>query len=143
MLDLDKLNKLANQTVERIRRDKLEDDKILIHVGEIITEAVRQHAAWYSKLEQLQKAFALACRIIGDNHACPGCDLEDTDECKRKGSAAALSSWQCWQDYIMGCAETDQICRVCGCTDDNACEDGCSWAEKDLCSSCVGKEKQV
>ncbi len=29
------------------------------------------------------------------------------------------------------------ICRVCGCTDDNACEGGCYWVEPDLCSSCA------
>lgn len=31
-------------------------------------------------------------------------------------------------------------CRVCGCTDNDACEDGCSWVEPDLCSSCVEAE---
>lgn len=37
-------------------------------------------------------------------------------------------------------------CRVCGCTELDACPDariaggGCSWVEQDLCSSCVGKE---
>lgn len=28
-------------------------------------------------------------------------------------------------------------CRVCGCTDERACEGGCWWVEDDLCSSCV------
>ncbi len=33
-------------------------------------------------------------------------------------------------------------CRVCGCTDDNACWDTkagrpCNWVEPDLCSACV------
>jgi ParB/RepB/Spo0J family partition protein len=28
-------------------------------------------------------------------------------------------------------------CRKCGCTEDHACEGGCSWAEPDLCSSCA------
>jgi hypothetical protein len=27
-------------------------------------------------------------------------------------------------------------CRVCGCTQNNACKGGCSWIEADLCSSC-------
>ena len=26
-------------------------------------------------------------------------------------------------------------CRVCGCTDNQACEGGCSWVEADLCSA--------
>jgi len=33
------------------------------------------------------------------------------------------------------------ICRVCGCTDEEACEGGCTWVEPDLCSSCVEKEE--
>jgi hypothetical protein len=28
-------------------------------------------------------------------------------------------------------------CRVCGCTENDACEDGCCWVEASLCSSCV------
>lgn len=28
-------------------------------------------------------------------------------------------------------------CRVCGCTDERACEGGCRWVEADLCSACV------
>ena len=28
-------------------------------------------------------------------------------------------------------------CRVCGCTKTAACEGGCSWIEKDLCSNCL------
>lgn len=33
-------------------------------------------------------------------------------------------------------------CRVCGCTDDNACPGGCGWVSIDppLCSACVGAE---
>lgn len=27
-------------------------------------------------------------------------------------------------------------CRVCGCTNDRACEGGCWWVEPDLCSTC-------
>jgi len=39
----------------------------------------------------------------------------------------------------------EPTCRICGCTEDNACEmidgEGCSWVEKDLCSNpkCVAK----
>jgi hypothetical protein len=28
-------------------------------------------------------------------------------------------------------------CRICGCTEENACEGGCSWVEADLCSACA------
>jgi len=30
-----------------------------------------------------------------------------------------------------------RTCCVCGCTDDEACEGGCTWIEDDLCSSCA------
>lgn len=33
----------------------------------------------------------------------------------------------------------EPFCRVCGCTDTNACPDGCYWVEPDLCSSCVSR----
>jgi activating signal cointegrator 1 len=32
--------------------------------------------------------------------------------------------------------EAGPRCRVCGCTNDNACPEGCAWVEPDLCSEC-------
>jgi hypothetical protein len=29
-----------------------------------------------------------------------------------------------------------RTCRVCGCTDDNACPPTCWWVAEDLCSTC-------
>ena len=34
--------------------------------------------------------------------------------------------------------EPVRTCRVCGCTDELACEGGCAWAGADLCSRCAG-----
>ncbi|ENE2730594.1 TPA: helix-turn-helix domain-containing protein [Stenotrophomonas maltophilia] len=34
-------------------------------------------------------------------------------------------------------AATERRCRVCSCTDMQACPGGCSWAGPDLCSSCA------
>lgn len=31
----------------------------------------------------------------------------------------------------------DRRCRVCGCTQFNACPGRCYWIEEDLCSQCV------
>jgi len=28
-------------------------------------------------------------------------------------------------------------CRVCGCTTDDPCPEGCFWIESDLCSQCA------
>lgn len=33
-------------------------------------------------------------------------------------------------------------CRVCGCTDEEACPGGCIWAAPDLCSKCANAEDE-
>lgn len=42
--------------------------------------------------------------------------------------------------------EHTPYCRVCGCTQNDACwdeeEGSCYWVEEDLCSACVGKGKK-
>lgn len=35
-----------------------------------------------------------------------------------------------------------QTCRICGCTDDHACEGGCWWVEPGLCSRCAGVDEE-
>ncbi len=35
-----------------------------------------------------------------------------------------------------------RACRVCGCTDDEACKGGCSWAGTDLCSRCIPQRRR-
>lgn len=37
-----------------------------------------------------------------------------------------------------GLTEWSAVCRGCGCTDMEGCIEGCTWAEPDLCSMCVG-----
>ncbi len=37
--------------------------------------------------------------------------------------------------------EDEQKCRICGCTENDACEGGCYWVENDLCSKCAEKMK--
>ena len=39
--------------------------------------------------------------------------------------------------------EISMKCKYCGCTDDNACEGGCSWVAKDVCSKCAAKLVRV
>jgi ParB/RepB/Spo0J family partition protein len=54
-------------------------------------------------------------------------DLTDTVTLKPSGKAKAI--------------EEERSCRVCGCTDEEALDDGCSWIEGDLCSACADKAK--
>ena len=35
----------------------------------------------------------------------------------------------------------ERTCRICGCTQNNACKGGCFWVEDNLCSKCVKKVK--
>jgi len=36
-----------------------------------------------------------------------------------------------------------QTCRVCGCTNNYGCGEGCYWIEDNLCSACVGNSLEV
>lgn len=45
----------------------------------------------------------------------------------------------CGQRFI----PVERRCRVCGCTDEFGCPEGCWWVEDDLCSRCVFKEMQA
>lgn len=40
-----------------------------------------------------------------------------------------------WCAYLLTMVVRD--CRVCGCTENDACDEGCSWVEYDLCSACA------
>jgi hypothetical protein len=39
--------------------------------------------------------------------------------------------------YLCEDCESEPFCRICGCTQNNACPDGCYWIEENLCSGCV------
>lgn len=76
---------------------------------------------------KLQKGFALACRFIGDNFGSANLGSNDED------GEELLT----WQEYFIDIAENEKVCRVCGCTENNACLCGCYWVEEDLCSACA------
>jgi hypothetical protein len=35
------------------------------------------------------------------------------------------------------------VCRVCRCSEEDACDGGCGWAEPDLCTACVVEAKHA
>lgn len=61
---------------------------------------------------------------------------------------ALLASWDVEADsddereLAKQIARISRFCWLCGCTEDNACEEGCDWAneEKIVCTACVAKE---
>ena len=76
---------------------------------------------------QLHKALLLAGRTLAGYFYLPG---QDDDESERVRTIR-------WYDKLMEQAGNETVCRVCGCTEENACGDGCYWVEPGLCSSCT------
>lgn len=97
-------------------------------------------------MNDLQKAFALACRLLGDDWGCPA-DIARVDwwpECNGEaGSCGDDDIWKCWQKYFLERVDQEPVCRICGCTQENACPGGCYWVEPDLCSGCANPEDYV
>jgi len=88
----------------------------------------------------MQPAFVLACRILADLYGCPfaGGTVPYLPECSgENGSCRDASVWVCWQKYLLERVNAEPVCRICGCTDYNACPGCCSWVEQDLCSFCA------
>ncbi len=92
----------------------LGETKLLTPIGQASFAAIEK----IKEAERIQKAFALACRILS----------EATGDYDRGMDVRAT---------ILGAVDTEQVCRVCGCTRDNACPGGCYWVEEDLCSACA------
>jgi len=44
--------------------------------------------------------------------------------------------------FLCSECKDEQVCRICGCTNEHPCDGGCYWVEEDLCSACEGKGKQ-
>ena len=94
----------------------------------------------------MQKFFSLACRILSDINGCPRMCIENVDipGCEEdENNCNKLDQWECWQKFIKHAVKSEHVCRVCGCTENNACPpDGCCWVEEDLCSACTEKGKE-
>lgn len=109
-----------------------------------VVESLETGAASIEQVDKLQKAFALICRFISDEMPCPA-EIMGVAwlECEGEtGTCGDFGQWECWQRYFRERVESEQVCRVCGCTQDNACPGGCSWVEEDLCSCCTPKVKK-
>lgn len=119
MLNLDEAVKKA---YESIRRDRYEDDKILIHISNLVSEAIRQNANERSKLNA---AINKAAEFLGKNRCCP----PERDDCGDFVDCA-----HCWQIYLMrGMDEPEYLeSRCCLCPNVGKDE------ESDICPGIPG-----
>jgi hypothetical protein len=86
----------------------------------------------------MRNEHGLWCPSCGELLAGPGGTDEEglePDECRVCGFPDNIEKMA---DYHCGDDEDDgPACRVCGCTQNNACFPSCHWVEDDLCSACV------
>ena len=88
-------------------------------LGSDIAKAIRKHGV--DPVFIAVKRDGMLCLFMGDES-----DFEDV-------------ATDLWDNGVP--LEEGRTCRVCGCSDYIACPGGCYWVEDDLCSQCVGKEK--
>lgn len=120
----------------------------------------KEEKAMLERLKELQRK----PQINGAQLFCPRCGRKQMDENPMRNALSRRADIsicnECGIDEAMRDAlgvpplplnqwttflETDKNarrCRVCGCTDEKACEGECCWAEKDLCSACLEKAKE-
>src|SRR5581483_3815069 len=67
----------------------------------------------------------------------------EEEGCREKGVAFVTEKG----GVCHGCAENQEICRRCGCTNDDGCEVTdeimCEWAEPGLCTVCAERGGEV
>jgi hypothetical protein len=109
-------------------------------------------AALRKEIERRTWAVLLAIAIAADEWI-----LDDIppEEVRDDHVLQAYLQWVAATGYTFSPVEAEQllapldtpiegpVCQVCGCTDDQACEGGCAWAETDdgspLCTACAEK----
>jgi len=87
---------------------------------------------------------AIACRL-GVSKACARRWLHAAEKAGLVLSNPCRGGCTRWwlvgfADYLLQHMKRPQRCRVCGCTNEQACPGGCYWIECDLCSACAGSE---
>lgn len=82
----------------------------------------------------LRKVIARACRMLAEGGF--GIEVGCNETCTVETIPHCAT---CMMKTLIKRAENEHVCRVCGCTQGDACPGGCSWVEEDLCSACAQK----
>jgi len=72
-----------------------------------------------------------ACRLFKIDQEQVAKELAAAEQAKPKGGKKKPGK--------AAATPAEPTCRKCGCTEDKACDGGCSWVEPDLCSACAEK----
>jgi hypothetical protein len=72
----------------------------------------------------------------------PGWGAANREVAKQFGGELAEKTYT---DLLKYNSTPRRVCKVCGCTDDRACEGGCHWVapDMDICSQCVERLTQL
>ena len=68
---------------------------------------------------------------------------EDPRAAMKALEALMIESAEAFATRTYDFEQEERRCRVCGCTEDHACEGGCWCVEQDLCSACAGEVKKT
>ena len=123
-----------------------------MHVSEVMAHRL-QYMGWQTNMKKLWDDAKHQCEVLGLDSAAAlqeaiaaipepkswaGLNADGTPKSHKGKKAAKPAKTKKASKPVAG------VCRVCGCTEDNACEtaegDPCHWAEPDLCSACVEDE---
>jgi len=83
---------------------------------------------------------------IGTKGICRTCGLQITYDVVEEHGYLPRTGWSdgahvdaliCFKAVHYRHVPPSGVCRRCGCTEDKACEGGCSWAYPDVCSRCA------
>ena len=105
----------------RLRRDYLTSDRAALNIGPFARDIARRLDLSHAATRRLLKKAEAEGLVISD--PCAG----------------GCTRWWPVSFAAELLAEVDAkpaTCRVCGCTDLQACPGGCCWVQPDLCSAC-------
>ena len=95
----------------------------------------------YDRMDRNPVRNALSRRV--NVYICNSCGMEEALLDAAGKDPLPLNEWAMVQGFDSEDDESEQACRVCGCTWYHACEGGCYWVEDDLCSKCAEKMSEL
>lgn len=78
--------------------------------------------------------------LASEKRCCASCEKAKKNDCNSAQPCIKTKPERPADDALSFSFDEESVvkrCRVCGCTEDRACEGGCHWVEDDLCSACV------